>query len=147
MEHQRGGAYIGKDACMSSNLKVLHIYFWFVTGKILNEVQQDCGRRKNHWVDNKQRIMILTLEQEEDEITLSLEKYQRSTSSSRRVFRSTLQSGSIEFSKTCDRELSGQPCNQEAPSFPTLPSGGTHIILVMVKGDRQKGSQVNLTIY
>ena len=36
MEHQKGGDLYfkpGKNACMSSNLKALHIYFWFVTRK------------------------------------------------------------------------------------------------------------------
>jgi hypothetical protein len=47
----------------------------------------------------------------------------RSTLSAKRVFRSTLQLGSTEFSKLRDRELSSQPCNQEASSFPALSSG------------------------
>jgi hypothetical protein len=37
----------GKDACMSSNLKALHILV-ICYRKILNEVQQDCGQSKNH---------------------------------------------------------------------------------------------------
>ena len=49
MDHQRGDLYFtsGKDACMSSNLKSLHILV-ICYRKILNEVQQVCGQRKNH---------------------------------------------------------------------------------------------------
>ena len=50
MDHQRGGDLYftsGKDACMSSNLKALHLLV-ICYRKILNEVQQDCGQRKNH---------------------------------------------------------------------------------------------------
>ena len=37
---KRGDLYFtsGKDACMSSNVKTLHIFFIFVAGKILNVV-------------------------------------------------------------------------------------------------------------
>jgi hypothetical protein len=50
----------GKNACMSSNLKTLHNCFRIVTGKILNEVQQDCGKRKKHCVDdNKESVLIM----------------------------------------------------------------------------------------
>ena len=53
MDHPRGGLYFtsGKDACMSSNLKALHILV-ICYRKILNEVQQVCWQRKNHWVDD-----------------------------------------------------------------------------------------------
>jgi hypothetical protein len=45
---------------MSSNLKTLHNCFWIVTGKILNEVQQDCGKRKKYSVDdNKESVLIM----------------------------------------------------------------------------------------
>ena len=52
------GAYVSKpgtNACMASNHKSLHECLWIVTGGILNVIQQNCGRRKNHWVyDNKE---------------------------------------------------------------------------------------------
>jgi predicted sulfurtransferase len=52
MEHRRGGGYISKqgmNACVSSNHKALHIYFDLLQEKkILNEIQQDYGQRKNH---------------------------------------------------------------------------------------------------
>jgi hypothetical protein len=51
MEHRRWGTYISKqgmNACMSSNHKALHIYFDLLQKKILNEIQQDYGQRKNH---------------------------------------------------------------------------------------------------
>jgi hypothetical protein len=45
---------------MSSNLKTLHNCFWIVTGKILNKVQQYCGKRKKHCVDdNKELVLIM----------------------------------------------------------------------------------------
>jgi hypothetical protein len=31
----------------------LHIYFDLLQKKILNEIQQDYGQRKNHWVDDR----------------------------------------------------------------------------------------------
>jgi len=58
MDHQRGDLYFtsGKDACMSSNLKALHLLM-ICYRNILNEVQQDCGQRKNHWVeDDKESV-------------------------------------------------------------------------------------------
>ena len=66
MEHQRGGDLYfksGKDACMSSNLKKkkkhLHI-FLNCYRKILNEVQQDGGKRKKHCGDdNKESVLIM----------------------------------------------------------------------------------------
>ena len=49
MDHQGGNLHFtsGKDASMSSNLKALHILV-ICYRKILNEVQQGCGQRKNH---------------------------------------------------------------------------------------------------
>jgi hypothetical protein len=70
MEHWWGGTYISIQVRMHAcHLTSKHwIYFWFVAGKILNVVQQDWEKKKNHWVDEQQRIMVLTLEWEEDEI-------------------------------------------------------------------------------
>jgi len=70
MEHWRGGTYISNQVRMHTcHLTSKHcIYFWFVAGKILNVVQQDWGQRKNCWFEEQQRIMVLTLEWEEDEI-------------------------------------------------------------------------------
>jgi hypothetical protein len=55
---KRGDLYFksGKDACMSSNLKALHILV-ICYRKILNEVQQDCAQRKNHWVDDNKELV------------------------------------------------------------------------------------------
>ena len=66
MEHQRGGDLYfksGKDACISSNLKKkknhLHIFLNRYR-KILNEVQQDGGKRKKHYGDdNKELVLIM----------------------------------------------------------------------------------------
>ena len=66
MEHQRGGDLYfksGKDACISSNLKKkkkhLHI-FLNCYKKILNEVQQDGGKRRKHCGDdNKESVLIM----------------------------------------------------------------------------------------
>jgi hypothetical protein len=45
---------------MSFNLKTLHTCFGIVTGKILNEIQQDYGKRKKHCVDdNKESVLIM----------------------------------------------------------------------------------------
>ena len=60
MEHQRGGDLYfksSKDACISSNH--LHI-FLNCYRKILNEVQQDGGKRKKHCGDdNKESVLIM----------------------------------------------------------------------------------------
>ena len=65
MEHQRGGDLYfksGKDACISSNKKKknhLHIFLNYYR-KILNEVQQDVGKRKKHGGDdNKESVLIM----------------------------------------------------------------------------------------
>ena len=58
---KKGDLYFksGKDACMSSNLKALHI-FLNCYRKILNEVQQDGGKRKKHCDDdNKESVLIM----------------------------------------------------------------------------------------
>jgi len=70
MEHQRGGTCISNQVRIQAcHLTSKHcIYFWFVTGTSLNVVQQDWGQRNDHWVDEQQSIMVLTLEWEEDEI-------------------------------------------------------------------------------
>jgi len=76
MEHRRGGTYISNQVRMHAcHLTSKYcIYFLFVAGKILNVVQQDWEKkkRKNHWVDEQQRIMVLNLEREEDEINRNI---------------------------------------------------------------------------
>jgi len=42
----------GKEACMSSNLKTLHIYFLFVTGK---------SSKKSSKIEDKKRIIELII--------------------------------------------------------------------------------------
>ena len=42
----------GKDACMSSNLKALHIYFLFVTKK---------SSKKSNKIEDKKRIIELII--------------------------------------------------------------------------------------
>ena len=66
MEHQRrGDLYFesGKDACISSNLigKKNHLHIFLnCYRKILNEVQQDGGKRKKHCGDdNKESVLIM----------------------------------------------------------------------------------------
>jgi hypothetical protein len=76
MEHRRGGTYISNQVRMHAcHLTSKHcIYFLFVTGKSLNVVQHDWGQKKNHWVDERQTIMVLNLEREEDEISPTIRK-------------------------------------------------------------------------
>jgi len=59
MEHQRGGDLYfksGKDACMSSNLKALHIYFY----SLQENPQRSPTRlkKKNHWADNNRELWL-----------------------------------------------------------------------------------------
>jgi hypothetical protein len=53
--YQREGTYISNQVRMyACHLTSKYCkYFLIVTGKILNEIQQDCGQRKNHSVDDK----------------------------------------------------------------------------------------------
>jgi hypothetical protein len=104
----------GKNACMSSNLKTLHNCFWIVTGKILNEVQQDCEKKRSialmitknrFWSWNKKKMRW----------TLPLGKSQRNE-------KINLAIGKPRVFQPCDQELSGQPYNQEVSSFQTLRS-------------------------
>ena len=103
---KKGDLYskLGKKACMSSSLKTLHNCFWIATGKILNEVQQDYGKRKKHCVDdNKESVLIM--EKKKMRWTLPLGKSQRKEKINPafrkpRVFKSYNQelSGSTKFS-------------------------------------------------
>jgi hypothetical protein len=138
-EHQRGGTYISNQvrmhACHLTSKHSTHI-FWIVTWKILNEVQQDCAQRKSHWINDSKEIAVLTLKREEDEINPIIRKISKKRED-----------------QPCQEEESlGQPCNQEAPNFQAPWSGiiklekTTHKNLVLVKRDRQKGSQVSPTI-
>jgi hypothetical protein len=76
----------GKDACMSSNLKALHIYFWFVTGK---------SSMKSSKIVDKERIIELMIAKNH---IFYPGTWRRSTLSSVKFFRSTLQSRNTKFS-------------------------------------------------
>ena len=65
MERQGGGDLYfksGKDACISSNQKKKTICTYFLNcyRKVLNEVQQDGGKRKKHCGDdNEESVLIM----------------------------------------------------------------------------------------
>jgi len=107
MEHQREGTYISNKVRIHACHPTLnhYTYFWFVTGKILNEVQQDCEQIKNHWVDDNKEITVSTLEREEDQMNPTVRQISKKR----------------EDQSCHQQESSGQPCNQETPSFPSLP--------------------------
>ena len=64
---KRGDLYfkLVKDACMSSNLKkkkkqTYHLHIFLNSyRKILNEVQQDGGKRKKHYGDNNKELVLI----------------------------------------------------------------------------------------
>jgi hypothetical protein len=103
-------------ACHLTLKHCTHILIFFI-GKIINKVQQDCGQRKNHWVDDNKEIIVLTLEWEKDEMNLIIRKISKKWED-----------------QSCHEEESlGHPCktprsaNQEAPNFQNLAIGNYRV--------------------
>ena len=61
MEHQRGGTYISNQVRMHAcHLTLKHCTHIFIRyRKILNEVQQDYGKRKKDCVDDNQESVLI----------------------------------------------------------------------------------------
>jgi hypothetical protein len=92
--------------------------FWIITGRILNVIQQDCGRRKNHHGFDSGTIIKW------EEPVRKFSKRFKPCHQEEQIPNSALVKGNRQMGFQVDRV--------------------THIILVLVRGDRQMGSQVAL---
>ena len=107
MEHQRGGGLYfksGKDACMSSNLKALHIYFY----SLQENPQRSLARlKKNHWANNNKESWLWPWNGKKMRWTLLLGKSERNEKINLVIVRS------LQVNPAIRKHQVFQPCHRE----------------------------------